>query len=89
MDGNGETRDPILDVLREIKTEIQGTNARLGSVEARLESVDGRLQSLEREVRVGFARLDERFENVLRGELGERVRDHEQRLRALEKRRKR
>ena len=63
MSGNGETTDPVLDVLKDIKVE---------------------LQELRAEVRSGFDRVDARFDNVLTGPLGEAVREHDRRIRALE-----
>ncbi|MBI2896691.1 MAG: hypothetical protein HYY06_24245 [Deltaproteobacteria bacterium] len=79
--GNGKVADLTVEILREIRDQLQLTNKRLEKVEKRLES----LEKLQVATVAGLNDLRSRFDNLLEF-AGDRYRDHEQRLRALEQR---
>ncbi len=67
--------DEVVEVLKEIRDEVKGTNVRLESLDVRLESLEGRVDFLERRTSKGFAEI--------RDTLGE----HAERFEALERQR--
>ena len=78
------------DELRELREgqqglrgELHGLHGRLDGVETRLGAVETRLSSIERATASGFRQVTARLEN-LRDTSGERWRDSDRRLRALE-----
>ena len=92
----------VVEVLKEIRDEVRGTNARLDQTNTRLESLEkrvdvgfentnarislleGRLQFVEQSVTKGFQRVTESISG-LRTEITAALKDHEHRIRALEK----
>ena len=90
---------PTLTVLRAIRDELKGTNARLDQANARLDRVESRVEAVEKrqtemEVRlatelVAVARAVGEVRDLLRDGLAMRAQmdDHERRLAALERQR--
>jgi hypothetical protein len=79
--GDGKVVDLTVEILREIRDQLRLTNKRLEGVEKRLE----RLEKLQIATVAGLNDLSSRFDNLLEF-AGDRYRDHEQRIRALEQR---
>ena len=91
---NGRPADLTVRILRQIRDTVRDlgeridllrieTGARFEVVEERLGSLEHATTSLERATASGFRQVTARIEN-LRDVAGERWRDHERRLRALE-----
>jgi len=98
----GEKVSATLKVLREIRDDVRGVRDEVRATNARLdgqvERLDGRMDSLETQVREGFLRVATEMvavaqaigatNDILRSRFDQHdaIRDHEDRLRRLEKR---
>jgi archaellum component FlaC len=81
--GNGEMR--VLEAIAKLDRKIDDSIARL---DHRIDGLDHKfgssIASLERKMDAGFKRMDDRFDSMLKT-MGARWRDHEHRLRRLER----
>lgn len=85
---DGSVVDLAVEILKDIRGELQGlraavdqVNVRLDQTNARLDETNARLERVER----GLVRLEDRFDHFLTF-AGTRYPEHEERLRALERR---
>ncbi|MBI2894265.1 MAG: hypothetical protein HYY06_12000 [Deltaproteobacteria bacterium] len=87
--GGGKVVDLTVEILREIRDALGGTNERLERLEKttndRFQRLETRLERLEVATVKGFKDLRSRLDNLL-DFAGERYRDHEERIRTLEQR---
>ncbi|MBI5496707.1 MAG: hypothetical protein HY904_16960 [Deltaproteobacteria bacterium] len=74
----GGPRDLVVEILRDIRKELQALNGRV-------DGLSGRVDDLAHETAKGFADLSMRFDNLLEFS-GDRYRDHEKRIHRIEKR---
>ncbi len=83
IQGLGKTLGDRIDQTNERLDRLAEGQIRMGTqINERLDGINGRLESVESEVRS----LNNRLDNVLIGPLGNSVRDHEDRIRHIERR---
>ncbi len=70
--GHDPIQEKMLEVLQEIRDEGRETNRRLSALETKVDA--------------GFKALGARIDNILQGEFAQRVREHGERLAAVETR---